>query len=222
MCWKVGKMIRAIFFDFDGTISDAKGIAFESMVKTLDDLGYEFDKNKMLKLLGEKTHIILSKLGIEPKNLQDVRRRFYRYFKKSALAGGIKLCVSVKPLEELRDEGYPLIVVSNSQTSFLKASIKKLGIKGLFKKVYGSEKFGTKDELLKRLFKKMGIKAEEAMYVGDRFSDVEFARDAGCVAVAIHNKCAWSSLAVIKKEKPDYIVRDFRGLRKVVGECNNS
>jgi FMN phosphatase YigB (HAD superfamily) len=135
------------------------------------------------------------------------------------VAGGIKPCVSLKPLWEMRKD-IPLIVVSNSHTSFLRASIKKLKLKGLFKGVYGSEKFRHKDEMLERLFKKMGIKASEAIYVGDRFSDVEFARDAGCVAVAIHNKCAWSSLAEIKREKPDFVVRDFRGLRKVVMEIN--
>jgi len=67
------------------------------------------------------------------------------------------------------------------------------------------------------LFRKFGVKPSEAVYVGDRFSDVEFARKAGCVAVAIHNKCSWSSLSVIKKEKPDFIVKDFYGLKKVVG-----
>ena len=215
-------MIKAIFFDFDGTISDAKKIAFNSMVKTLDDFGYDFDKNKMLKLLGEKTHIILSKLGISDSGVGSrgsvvgkIRKRFYKYFTEAAVAGGIKPCVSLKPLWKLKKD-YPLIVVSNSETSFLKASIKKLGLKGLFKGVYGAEKFSTKDEMLERLFRKYKVKASEAVYVGDRFSDVEFARDAGCVAVTIHNKCAWSSLAEIKREKPDFIVRDFRGLRKVV------
>jgi len=214
-------MIKAIFFDFDGTISDAKGIAFSSAVRVLNEFGYKFSEAKLRKLMGTKMHIILKELGVPVNKVQKVRKKFYKYFTAAAVAGGIKPCVSLKPLWELKKD-YPLIVVSNSHTSFLRASIKKLKLSGLFKGVYGAEKFRHKDEMLERLFRKMGIKASEAIYVGDRFSDVEFARDAGCVAVAIHNKCAWSSLAVIKKEKPDYIVRDFRGLRKVVGECNNS
>ncbi len=39
---------------------------------------------------------------------------------------------------------------------------------------------------------------------------------AGVVSVAIHNKCSWSNLDTIKKEKPDYIIKDFRGLRKIL------
>lgn len=213
-------MIKAIFFDFDGTISDAKGIAFESAVKTLDEFGYKFSEGKLRKLMGTKMHIILRELGVPVKDVEKVRKRFYKYFTE-AVDGGIKPCVSLKPLWEMKRD-VPLIVVSNSRTSFLRASIKELKLKGLFKGVYGSEKFKFKDDMLEKLFRKMGIKASEAMYVGDRFSDVEFARDAGCVAVAIHNKCAWSSLAAIKREKPDYVVRDFRELRKVVVDINNS
>ena len=137
-----------------------------------------------------------------------------------ALDGGIRPCVSLKPLWKMKDDGFPLFVVSNSRESFLKASIKELKIKGLFKVICGSEKFESKDKCLRSFFKKLKIRPSEAVYIGDRFSDVEFARKAGCVSVAISNKCSWSSLERLKKEKPDYIVRDFYGLRKVLRELN--
>jgi phosphoglycolate phosphatase-like HAD superfamily hydrolase len=208
-------VIRALFFDFDGTISDAHGIAFKSLVRTLDEFGYAFDRDKALGLLGNKMHIIFKKLGLDMGHLEAARRRFYKHFKREAMGGGIKPCVSLKPLWDLSKK-YPLIIISNSETSFIEASIKKLKIKGLFKKVYGAEKFTTKDDLLKKLFKKMKIGPKEAMYIGDRFSDVEFARKSGCIAVAINNKCAWSDLKTIKKEKPDYIIKDFRELSKII------
>ena len=205
-----------IFLDFDGTISDAREIAVESLVRALDDFGYRFDRRKLRGLLGNKMKFIFDKLGLDRKYFRKCRRRFYKYFMKAALDGGIKPCVSVKPLWDLKEK-YPLVVISNSETKFIRASIRKLGLKGLFRKVYGADKFSSKDKLLKKLFRKFGVKPSEAVYVGDRFSDVEFARKAGCVAVAIHNKCSWSSLSVIKKEKPDFIVKDFYGLKKVVG-----
>ena len=208
-------MIKAIFFDFDGTISDAHSIAFKSAVKTLDEYGYSFDQNKLLGLIGSKMQVILKELGLNAGHLEMVRRRFYKHFTEAAIDGGIKLCVSVKPLWDLKND-YPLIIVSNSETNFLRASIKKLKLKGLFKKVYGAEKFSHKDEMLEKLFKKMKIKPSEAIYVGDRFSDIEYAREAGCIAVAIHNRCAWSDLKTIKKEKPDYIIKNFYGLKKII------
>ncbi|MBU2576274.1 MAG: HAD family hydrolase [Nanoarchaeota archaeon] len=213
-------MIRAIFLDFDGTISDAHSIAFKSMVRTLDEYGHKFDQNTLLKLMGNKMHVIIKGLGLNAGHLDALRKRFYKHFTKAAVDGGIKLCVSVKPLWDLKKK-YPLIIVSNSETSFLRKSIKKLGLKGLFNKIYGAEKFEDKDDMLEKLFKKMKIKPSEAIYVGDRFSDIEYAREAGCWAVAIHNKCAWSNLKTIKKEKPDYIIKDFRELKRVLKEINS-
>jgi len=209
-------VIKILFLDFDGTISDAKDAAYSSMVRTLDEFGYDFDKKKLLGLMGSRTHVILGELGIAKKNIERVRRRFYGYFTKAALSGGNKPCVSLKPLWKLKEEGVPMFIISNAKDSYLKVSIKKLGLKGLFRGVYGSGKFKSKDELLKKLFKKFGIKASEAVYIGDRFSDVEYARKAGCVAVAIHNKCAWSSLAEIKRERPGHIVKDFYGLARIL------
>jgi len=208
-------VIKAIFFDFDGTISDAKRISYQSMVRVLEEYGYKFNDSKLRKLMGSKMQIILKELGLKTKDITKIRKQFYKYFIKAALDGGIKLCVSLKSLWEL-DEKYPLVIVSNSETSFLKASIKKLNIEGLFKKVYGADKFTKKDKILKKLFKKMKIKPSEAIYIGDRFSDIEYARAAGCIAIAIHNKCSWSNLTTIKKEKPDYIIKDFRGLKKII------
>ncbi|MBT6690471.1 HAD family hydrolase [archaeon] len=215
-------MIKAVFLDFDGTISDSKGIAFLSLVRTFEEFGYKFSERRLLGLLGIKMGRMLRKLGIGVGKVREIRDRFYRRFTGAAAAGEIKTCVSLKPLWKMKEDGISLIVVSNSRTSFLLASIKSLGIEGLFDRIYGAEKFVSKDRMLRRLFRRMKIKSSEAVYVGDRFSDVEFAKKAGCVSVAVHNKCSWSTLERIRKAGPDYVVRDFYGLRKVVSKINNS
>jgi phosphoglycolate phosphatase-like HAD superfamily hydrolase len=145
-------MVKYIFLDFDGTISDAHSIGFKSMVRVLDEFEHEFDRVKLLELMGEKMEVIFKELGLNPGHLDSAQRRFYKYFKKEAVGGGIKLCIPVEPLWELKKQGYRLIVVSNSETSFVKLSSKKLGIKKLFYKIYGAEKFETKEELLKKLY----------------------------------------------------------------------
>lgn len=214
-------MIKAVFFDFDGTVSDARMIAFLSLSRTLEEFGYDFDEKRLMHLLGVKMERMLVQLGLEVDSVGEIRKKFYKYFTAAAVAGGIKPCSSLKPLFKMKEEGMPMYVVSNSRISFLKASIKVLKIEGLFKRIYGADEFDFKDEMLKVLFRRMGIKPSEAIYVGDRFSDIEFARKAGCVAVGIHNKCSFSTLKRIKEEKPDFIIRDFEGLRRVVSKLNS-
>jgi phosphoglycolate phosphatase len=208
-------VIRAVFFDFDGTISDSMKVGYMSMIRALEDFGYDFDKGELRRLLGVKTKLILRGLGFSSRNARKVRSRFYEYFIGAIRSGDIEACVPLEPLWELRNQ-VPLFVISNSSSEFLKVAIKKLGLRKLFKGVYGSDDFDTKDKMFLKLFKKYGFKPTEVIYVGDRFSDVDFARDAGCLAVAIHNKCSISSLSSIKKEKPDYIIKNFSELLDIV------
>ena len=212
-------MIKTILFDFDGTISDAKKLTHETMYQILLEKGYKFDEKKFKKLMGVKTKEILRGLNIKESS-EEINKIFYRRVIKGAKQGKLNLCVPIEPLKHLRKEKIKLIVISNSHSSFIKASIKSLKIKKLFHEIYGAEKFTTKDKLLEDLFKKMKIRPVEAMYIGDRFSDVDYARKAGCYAVAIHNKCAWSTKAEVLKEKPDFLIRDFSDLKRIVDKLN--
>jgi FMN phosphatase YigB (HAD superfamily) len=213
-------MIKVLLFDLDGTISDARRLTHEEMYKVLKERGHNFDKKKFEELMGSKTKDILEGLNIK-ENPKKINRIFYRRVIKGAKEGKLKLCVSVEPLKELKKERIKLIVISNSHSSFIKASAKALGIKKLFKKIYGAEKFNTKDEMLEKIFKKMKVRPVEAMYIGDRFSDVDYAREAGCYAVAIHNKCAWSTKIEVLKEKPDFLIKNFSDLKRIVEKLNS-
>ena len=175
-------MIKAIFFDFDGTISDAYDIAYDSLVRVLGDYGYEFGEARLKKLMGSKMEIIFERLSLSRAdgkrlmaNCKKIRKGFYRYFTEAALNGGIKPCVSLKPLWDLKED-YPLIVVSNSETSFLRASVKKLKLKGLFKGIYGADKFKKKDLMLEKLFRKMlGLaeKIDKPVVIHSRKAELE-------------------------------------------------
>lgn len=207
-------------FDFDGTISDARKISYDSLIKVLDDYGYKYDKKKLRQLLGAKMREILPGLKIPVNKIEDIRRDFYKIMNKDA-KGKVSLCVSVKPLKELKkSKKYRFIVVSNSDSSFIKTSARVLKVDKLFDKIIGAESFKSKDEQLKKLFKQYKVKPIECVYIGDRFSDVEYARQAGCIAIAIHNSKSWSSKKEILKEKPDFIIRDFYGLKRLLKELD--
>ena len=213
-------MIRYIFFDFDGTISDARKLTYETMRDVLIKRGYTFSEAKLRKLMGAKTGAILKGLGIDSGETRKVKREFFNEVVKRTNNKSIKLCAPIESLRLLKKQGIRLIVVSNSEKPFLEASIGVLKIPGLFDKVYGSSIFKTKDKLLRRLFKRYNIKAKEVLYVGDRFSDVDYAHRAHCYAVAIHNKCAWSTKKEILAENPDYIISNFKELKELVEGLN--
>ncbi len=214
------KKVKYIFFDFDGTVSDAKRLTYETLINVLDKMQFKYSKSKLKKLMGSKMPNILKGIGVDEKLVNKIRREFYRLLVKTVSMKNLRLCAPIEPLYELKKEGYKLIVISNAEKSFLKASMKVLGIKNLFHGIYGAQGFATKDILLKKLFKKYKIGPKEAMYVGDRFSDVDYAHKAHTHAVAIHNECAWSTMKEIIAEKPDFIIGDFEGLKSLVQKLN--
>lgn len=211
-------MIRAIFFDFDGTISDTKQFVYKSIISFLESEKYRFDKKIILSMLGVRMNEIFQAIGIDKKT-DFLREKFYKYMLGKIPKSKLKLCASIKPLQELKNK-YLMIVVSNSDKKFILSQAKLLGVKDLFKEIIGAEGFKAKDKILLDLFKKYKLKPKEVIYIGDRFSDVEYAKKAGCVSVAIHNKCSWSTKKRILAEKPDFIVRDFYGLKKAVEKLN--
>jgi phosphoglycolate phosphatase len=208
-------MIKAILFDFDGTIADTKGASFKSFVRTFDDFESKMDRGKIMKNMGMEALVMFKFMGVNPGHLDAMKRRFYKYYGMHVKEKGIKPCVSLKPLWELSKD-YKLFIISNSETPVIRKTLDKLEIRDIFSGVYGSEKFSTKDDMIRKVCKKIKVGPSEVVYVGDRFTDVEYSRAAGCVSVAISNKCSWSDLKTIKSQKPDYIIRDFVQLRRLL------
>jgi phosphoglycolate phosphatase-like HAD superfamily hydrolase len=212
-------MIRAIFFDFDGTISDTHSFISKTFIEILEKEEYFVDKSKINSIMGEKFQHMLKDLGIVAE-IDSLRKKFYNLLIQRTKKEKLKPCVSLAPLKTLSKK-YPLVIISNAETIFTKMQAKKFGIINLFKEIRGAETFETKDKIMKQLFKKYKLNPKEVIYIGDRFSDVEYAKKAGCWAVAIHNKCSWSTRKIILAEHPDFIVKDFYGLERVIEKINS-
>ncbi len=208
-------VIRAVFFDFDGTILDTRKLAEDALVLTLDELGLDYDKDEAFGLLGVKMRIIMEKLGVGKDKVEAAADLFYENYTKMVLESDVRACGDLGVLYKLKEK-VPLVVVSNSFDGFLKAAISKLKIDDLFESVHGAEKEAKKDDVLRRVAGEMGLKTSEVVYVGDRFSDVAYAKKAGMISVAVSNECSWSDGGELLEEEPDFLVEGFEGLRDVV------
>ncbi|NPE26766.1 HAD family hydrolase [Methanococcoides sp. SA1] len=208
-------VIRAVFFDFDGTILDTRKLAENAVVLTLDELGLDYDKDEAFALLGVKMRIIMEKMGVSEEKIEDATALFYEHYTDMVLKSDVKACGDLGVLYELRERS-PLVVVSNSFDGFLKAAIKKLKIEDLFESVHGAEKDARKDDVLRRVAGEMGLDVGEVLYVGDRFSDVEYAKKAGMISVAISNECSWSERDELMEKEPDFLIEGFEGLREII------
>jgi len=211
-------MIKYLFFDFDGTICDSRSNAEISLIRTLDKFECDFNHSKAISLLGDKINITLQKVCEGEERVNKIAKYFHKQFTKENLID-VRPCVPLNYLYRLSKK-YKMIIISNSDKKHIVKALNKLKIKKLFKKVYGAQNFSTKDEMLTKLIKKYKINQKEAVYIGDRFSDIRYAKKAGCISIAMSNSCSWSDKKTLKKEKPDYFVKDFVELGRLLDKIN--
>ncbi|MFH1249091.1 MAG: HAD-IA family hydrolase [archaeon] len=204
--------IKLLIFDFDGTIARSKTLYTNALYDVLKNNGCHRSKKEVARVLGYRLEVALPMLGIKKKELME---RIEKEVNAIALRGARFLtpCPDVSQLNNILGKRYS-VLITNSLTQYAMPFVKARGLK--FKEVLGSDMFSSKQEAFKKMFKKLGIKPSEAIYIGDRSNDVDVARDAGCKAAIIANRCSWSLREEILKKRPDYLIEGIKDVGKFV------
>ena len=221
-------MIKAVLFDLDDTLIDfmrfKKACCLEA-VEAMVAAGLPMGKRKALKVLFE----LYGEYGIE------YSRIFQKFLRKAMgridwgiLAAGVVAYRRVRAgflhpypkvvptLIKLKEKGFKLGIVSDAPRIKAWIRLASMGISDYFDFVI------TKDDVKGKLkphslpfreaVKKLGLKPEEIMFVGDNPQrDITGANRAGMVSV-------WVNRGRMKKGKvkPDFEVRDIRGILKCI------
>ena len=206
--------IKLLIFDFDGTLADTKQLYLMIVIRVLNNEGYARLIPRVKKYFGSRLGVLLPRIGI--RNKKEVER-LSEIINRHALNQSTKLkpCLalnSIKPLQER----YKTALVTNSLTKFPEKFVEQHNLK--FDIILGCEKFSSKHQAFKLLFKKFKLKPREAVYIADRAHDAETARIAGCFSIIISNKYSWNSLSEIRKAKPDFIIHSLVDLKHILKE----
>ena len=94
----------------------------------------------------------------------------------------------VEGLERLRAMGFPLAVVTNKATRFVRPHLAKAGIEGFFSLLIGGDDLPTKKPdpgPLLHAARALGVPPHRLLMVGDSINDVVAARAAGCPVLVV-------------------------------------
>lgn len=206
-------MIKLVVFDFDGTIADSKKEIYSSFIEVLKKYGHSVDYNSMKYHLGlVPLQETLKTFGV--KNISKVAEEIVKQILKKT--DSVKPVVSLEPLRTLDKKK---IILSNNTTKYIQNVLKNWD-EDLFDEVYGADKFNSKKEMFSKFIRKYKIQPREIVYVGDRVNDVQLAQSVGCISVSISGEAAWSDYEDIKTAEPDFIIKDWRGLIRVIKELD--
>jgi 2-phosphoglycolate phosphatase len=176
-------MIRAVLFDFDGTLADSFAAITASVnhVRGLHDLPAKTEAD-VRGLVGLGLDNLLDELlpGVPIHQAIDE----YRDHHKHAMLTQTTLLPGVaETLRTLSGRGLPMAVCSNKRAEFTRQLVMHLGLSAYFAAVLGPDDVGDRAKpdpaMLVEAARRLGVTPAEAVYVGDMTVDVEAARAGG-------------------------------------------
>ena len=185
---------KACIFDLDGTLCDTIESISHCANQTLCELGLKPSTPEEYKIfVGDGVDMLMRRLL---KNAGDPEGLYFDVMKKrySDLFG--EGCLyNVKPypgipdaLEELKERGVRLAVLSNKQHANTAAVIRHTFGDGTFDAVLGqSERFPIKPDPAAALHiaAGFGVRADECLYLGDTWTDMKTGKAAGMYTVGV-------------------------------------
>jgi len=212
---ELSRRIRALAFDFDGTIADSIDYLVSAWTKIAGDLGIELDTD-VESLIGLTGSEIVRRLSEgNPDLMKGILERRRQAFSAEQFVRNVKLFPEAVPtLVELKRRGYRLALASSTSSYRLQDIISGLGIEGHFDAIVaGDEVRRSKPapDLILEAADRLEVSITEMAYVGDTRYDAEAASQAGAIVILLLRngpKCSGPA--------PDAVIRDLSGLLDLV------
>ncbi len=206
--------IKAVLFDFDGTIMDTNEVIINSWQHTFRNLtGKEADVNMLLGTFGEPLEISIDKML--PEFSRDDAMRIYREYQYCNFKGLISLFPGVvEVLRELKEKDIKTAIVTSRLRRTTMEGIEKFDLHDFFDTVVTMEdtkKHKPDAEPAFEALRRLDIEAERAIMVGDSKFDIMCARNAGVKSVLVD----WSVAAQAEsgiENKADFKIRSLKEL----------
>ena len=210
--------IRAVLFDFDGTLADSFAAITASTNHVRRSYGLPtLPEAEVRRYVGHGLHNLMEVLC--PGFPADEAVRRYREHHPSVMYSGTKLFPGVKEtLAELHRRGLRLGVCSNKAVKFSKELAHSLGIGVYLGVILGPEDAGgipkPDPTMLLEASRRLGVTPSETVYVGDMSIDVHAGRNAGIPVWLVHAGMAGTEDPLAAG--PDRVLDDFPRLAELV------
>jgi phosphoglycolate phosphatase len=202
--------IRAVLFDFDGTLADS----YRAITASVNRVRAHYNlapltPEQVRPHVGRGLPHLLEHCmpGADP----ELAQRLYREHHPSVLESGtILLPGALDALRALHERGLKIAICSNKPVPFTRTLLRVLGLNPFVDAAVGPEDVPrpkpAPDMILEAL-KRLQVSADEAIYVGDMTVDIQTARGAGVsVWVVPTGSDTQEALAAAK---PDRLLKDL-------------
>lgn len=199
-----------ILFDLDGTLIDSEEGVINSLLYSMEYMGYTPGSRESLRVfLGPPLEIMMADYcGFSPEDTQKAVRKFReRYAEKGVLENRLYEGMALA-LKRLKEAGKTLCVATSKPEPFARKILEKHGVASYFTEIAGASldgRISTKAQVLEELFSRLGGVRPGTIMVGDRRYDVEGAAAFGLPTLGV--TFGYGTEEELKKAGARYLAR---------------
>ena len=206
----VPPQLKAVLFDFDGTLIDSrKDIAASANATRRHYAMPSLPEETIGAYIGNGVQVLLEKImeTKDPERLKEALRFYKDYYRDHCADHTSVYPGTIELLEALQNRKIKMAVVSNKPQEFTVLILEKLGLARFFAVALGPESTVNRKphpEPLLTVLRRMAINPSGAVMIGDSAVDVEAARAAG-IPVGIVTQ-GYGDHEALMAAKPDWLV----------------
>ena len=178
-------MVKAVIFDWDGTIVDSAEPTYRCYERLFAELGVAFDRETYARTYSPNWYQTFRALGVPEERWPHADARWLAHFAEET----VELIDGARDaLRELASRGVGIAIVTSGSRDRIVREIEAHGLAEVIREcVCGSDVAQKKPHpaALRLCLSRLDVAAGDAVYVGDSPEDVEMARAAGVYAVAV-------------------------------------
>ncbi|MFH1403332.1 MAG: HAD family phosphatase [Candidatus Altiarchaeota archaeon] len=187
-------MIKAVLFDLDGVLVDSEIISREASDRVLEDVGIVQSEEERKQVFGRRTidnyrdAIMARGLSLDAGELVRRKGELYARMIKGRLE---PLPGVVGLLNELKEAGIRIVVVSSSPLDRVNASLEEVGLLMEFDFIVSGdccENGKPNPEPFLLAAERLGLKPEECVVVEDAEAGISAGKSAGMMVVAVRSQ----------------------------------
>jgi HAD superfamily hydrolase (TIGR01549 family) len=202
-------MIKAILFDFDGTIVDSLRHHLSAWKQSFFDTGSDLSDEEIV----EKIFYQVSEDNPKYK-IDNLRIELYEKYLLEAYERLEKHQNIDRVLSKLNSLSIKMAIISLSESYIIHKHLKKLNIDKYFQFVLGwsdVEKPKPDPEIATKAISRLKVKPEETLLVGDTNLDIITGKNAGTMTALFlpHTNMSYIDLDVYRRTNPDFEFNDF-------------
>jgi len=180
----MGTSIKAVLFDFDGTVADTGRGVIGCVKKTLEFYGIEEnDQKRLLSFIGPPlVDSFMALYGLDAERAQEFVKKYREYYSGGGVYETDVYAGIPEVLARLSEKGIAIGIASSKPAAYVKLLLEHLGIDRYFSFISAPE-MGTvnptKCQLIEMALDALKVSRDECVMVGDRLFDIDGGKQAG-------------------------------------------